>query len=157
MLNKELIKNTMDLIKAQPEVYDQDNWVSEDAYSPCGTTMCFAGHVAVLAGAEIPDPKKHQIFDWYVGPEGEYLNYKDFWNLNKPGESVSAYARKAMGIDNDEALYMFAHDRSVEDLELAVKELLEHGAIRTFNDDEDDYEDYCCDRCSYDDEGYECE
>lgn len=160
-VNRELIKNTMELIKATPEVHHQANWVNTSAASPCGTVMCFAGHAAVLAGAEIPDPKKHQISDWYVGTNGEYRNWTQAYEMKASENTpVATFAKDAMGVSHREADYMFEPERQVSELELAVAELVEHGQILTFNehydDDYDDYDDtedddchdYCCDYCN---------
>lgn len=139
MVNKELAKSTMAAIKAQPEKHDQDYWVTVNDDSPCGTTMCFAGHAAVLAGAEIPDPKKHLIADWYVGPDGAYHNWKDAEAGRVPGAiQVKFFAQNALGITSDERDFMFADYRTVEELEVAVEELVEHGAIQTWEEDYDD-------------------
>lgn len=149
MLNKELLQKTMNLINAKPETHDQANWVFETSNSPCGTTMCFAGHAAVLAGAEIPDPKKHLVSDWYVGEGGKYLNYLDYNNLESrkrdEATSVAFYARQALGLDYEQAEYLFGHDLSREDLEDAVEELVSTGMLSDidFYDDSDEYCDCC--------------
>lgn len=149
MVNKELLKNTLDLINANPETHHQANWVRVEPANVCGTVMCFAGHAAVLAGAEIPDPKKHKVADWYVGKDGQYLNYEQ---AGADGDfnyvAVSDYARKALGLSNEQANYLFGPDLDRDDLYVAVQELLNDEEISAmqYMDDDDDYGDCpCCD------------
>lgn len=155
MVNKDLLQKTMDLINAKPETHDQNQWVVTDTHSPCGTTMCFAGHAAVLAGAEIPDPKKHSVSDWYVDKDGKYLNRNSYNNLKgrarDEATSVAFYARTALGLDYDQAEYLFGPDLSREDLEEAVQELIETGSLDRV---ESYYDDSCscCDESWYDED-----
>jgi hypothetical protein len=153
MVNKELLKNTLDLIKLKPAEHDQAKWVTLAEWTTCGTTMCFAGHAAVLSGAaEIPDPKKHSIDDWYVGKDGEYLNYYQMQSLS-PYEftSVAKVAQVQLGLTGDQADYLFGPDLDVEDLENAVDDLLndrEIAALLYDEDDEDDDDDWdACECC----------
>lgn len=148
MLNRELLKKTMAIVKYKPEQHDQHDWVMLDEESPCGTTMCFAGHAAVLAGAEIPDPKKHRIENWYVGPNGEYINADQRFGYDAVyGLGVGEYAANALGLPSVEADYLFNPDREVEDIEVAVEELLEHGQILTYVDRDYDDDDGSYDEC----------
>lgn len=155
MLNRELLKNTMALIKYKPETHNQSTWVTMDDSSPCGTTMCFAGHAAVLAGAEIPDPTKHLVADWYIRKSDlAYLNYQAAAGTSmSERKSVREFAKDNLGIIDMEANYLFDGDRTVEEIELAVQELLEYGSILTYSsqaDDEYDYYDYYDDGCDCD-------
>lgn len=152
MVNKELLKNTLDLINAKPETHDQSNWVLVEPSTVCGTTMCFAGHAAVLAGVEIPDPKKHEVADWYVGKNGEYLNWKQADKVDfSARRPVAEFARDALGLNSEQADYLFGPELDREDLEEAVNELLNDEPISRmgYDEDEDDYDDYdgcaCCD------------
>lgn len=155
-VNLELLNKTLDIIKVKPEEYDQNTWVSKDEDSPCGTTMCFAGHAAILAGAEIPDPKKHIVQDWYVKlSDNSYLNYQDTSAVNyNEYTHVQFFAQKALGITSEEQDWLFHSDRTVEEIERAVAELNEYGQIVNMgwydDDDYDDYDDY------YDDEPCDC-
>lgn len=154
-VNLELLNATLEMIKANPDKYDQNSWVKTDEYSPCGTTMCFAGQAAVLAGAEIPDPKKHNIVDWFVSKDEKksYLNIDDVYygNNEVPSEHVQDFATRELNLSFEEREYLFECDRTIEEIERAVRELNETGRIQTmWHDDEDDYDydDYCdCEEC----------
>lgn len=149
MVNKELLKTTLDLIKVKPEEHNQNNWVNTSLYSPCGTTMCFAGHAAVLSGAEIPDPKKHHVDDWYVGPNGEYINWSQKQYLT-PSEftPIGNFAQQKLGLSTEQADYLFGPDIDVEDIEAAVYDLMNDRDIAGLYN-EDDYDDDHCPCCNY--------
>lgn len=144
MVNTKLLNDTVRVIQAQPEKYYQGTWISNQ--ETCGTTMCFAGHAAVLAGAETPDPSKHEIADWYVEKgTNKYLNWRQAGHSG-PYESVRQYATNALGITDAEASYLFDGDRSWDSILTAVEELNETGQVEL--PDVEDYEDYCCESCS---------
>lgn len=151
MLNKELLKETLDIIKLKPSEYDQTSWVRVEEANVCGTAMCFAGHAAILAGAEAPDPKKHYVADWYVNNSDKaYLNWQQYdaaeWGT---ATSVARFAQAALGLDYDQADYIFDGDRTVDEIEHAVNTLIETGDYvppsSYYDEDDDDY--YCCPSC----------
>lgn len=153
MVNKELLQDTLDWIKAKPQEYAQNNWIQSAEESPCGTRMCFAGHAAVLAGAENPDPKKHFIGDWFVKNDENksYLSQKTVGKYDaKDYMHVQVFATKALGLTAPEAAYLFGADRTVAEIEVAVGELLDYDAILTFDsrDGDDNYYEYCCEDCN---------
>lgn len=108
--NIKLLNLTMDFIKTTPVKHDQSTWVS-----PCGSTMCFAGHAAVLDGAQFNEKLFKEIGDWRIDTETK--KHTRSWE----SISVSSYARKALGLDWDEADYLFEGGRTVEELEEAVR------------------------------------
>jgi hypothetical protein len=69
-LNMPLIRKTMEYIYVHPHSWDQGAWVSETS---CGTTMCFAGTAALLAGATL-DPKT----DTCTSPDGYIMSIQDY-------------------------------------------------------------------------------
>lgn len=150
MVNKELLKATIDVINAKPELHDQANWVRIEEENVCGTAMCFAGHAAILAGAEAPDPKKHYVADWFIAKGGKYLNWKeaDAADADEQIVSVASYARNALGLDFETSDYMFDGDRTREELTEAVDDLLNDRPVVVYDDDEDDY-DGGCPCCDY--------
>lgn len=112
--NVRLLNRTMDLIKMVPDKHNQGTWVS-----PCGSTMCYAGHAAVLDGAEFDHKRYDRDADWHIDPETK--KHVGYWD--EDGISVGAYARKALGLTWDESDYLFDGDRTVEELEEAVRKL----------------------------------
>lgn len=71
-LNIPLIRKTMEYIEAHPDEWNQKYWF---ATSLCGTTMCFAGTVAYLAGATFPENN-----DGYycTAPDGRVRSIENF-------------------------------------------------------------------------------
>lgn len=151
MVNKELLKLTLDTIQAKPSEYYQGTWVSTTESNVCGTTMCFAGHAAVLAGAEIPNPKKHYVADWYVGKDGQYMNWREAEAANFGDyQSVAVFARNALGLSYEDSDYIFDGDRTEDEIVAAVDDLINDREIAgryTYVDDEDDYGPCPC--CEY--------
>lgn len=149
--NLELLKVTWEFIKKNPEKHNQADFINN---TQCGTTMCFAGHAAVLSGAEFPkDP-----FDahWFLTPDGK-LTEKDEHGARK-GIYIETYAKDILGMSYDEAQFIFYHtsnygfDRRIEHL----IELWEKGETYSFDyyDEDEDYGDDCpC--CDYDED--DCE
>ncbi len=138
--NKELLKQTLQRIKTVPMEYNQGHWVKVEEANVCGTTMCFAGHAAILAGAEVPDPKKHVVADWYVAKDdsNSYLNWRQAEAKDcQEYETVSQFAQRALGLNWDEQDYLFDADRTVEEIEEAVQSVLTYDIMDLPDTDED--------------------
>lgn len=117
MANANLLKLTMLYINTFPEKHDQGDWVD-----PCESTMCFAGHAAILAGATF----KQKIFDydneWCVNPEtGKHVK----WGSDKPWVYIKEFATNKLDLTFVEAEYLFHHNRTRAELEKAVEMLSE--------------------------------
>lgn len=125
--NVPLLLATMAMIKVFPEKHDQGSWVD-----PCNTTMCFAGHAAVISGATF-DRKIHDDEDsWIVDPDGKHVGEReayqgDYWDgERKEGyKFVEEFAKNKLGLTQREADYMFHHARTPEQLENAVYKFAE--------------------------------
>ncbi len=83
MGNVDLLKRTLDQIVKFPEKHSQDTW-------HCETTMCIAGHAAVLAGAKL---------------KGSYGN-TELWHDGMV-VSASRFADEALGLTDFEYNYLF--------------------------------------------------
>lgn len=97
-INKELLQLTLNMIKANPEHWDQGKW-------HCGTTHCFAG-VAYLLNMDLP-----LTTDEYDLSEDVILDTKYI-------------AIKILGITYYQANRLFTPDNTLEDLEHYVNVLL---------------------------------
>lgn len=100
-LNIPLLRKTMEHIEAHPEEHDQMTWV-------CGTTMCFAGHAAVISGA-------HFVHDYggdIVTPDGDMAD-------------IDAYATATLGLDWDQSWHLFHGCKNIPQLRGYVDELLQ--------------------------------
>jgi hypothetical protein len=107
VINVDLLRETLQHIKEHREEWDQKQW-------RCGAAACFAGHAAILAGAEWEGDSDFGI---YVLPpnaksEGEFL-------------FVGAYAQAVLGLSNAEADDLFWQDNTLADLEAKVAALIE--------------------------------
>lgn len=118
--NVQLLKDTLDWIKANPKLHDQGDWVQidEDSLEACETPMCFAGHAALLAGGQFDKDKFAYDWDWNLDLEtGEHV-YVDDDNENMV--HVSTYASHKLGLNDTESSYLFYGGRSAQEIENAV-------------------------------------
>lgn len=105
MGNISLMKKTLEFIKLNPEKHKQAGWIgfSDEVwdnyeYNACHTTLCTAGHAAVLAGAEVPTFGVLEENGWYLNEDG-----KLDWN----GLHVSDWASAKLGMTSLEYNYIF--------------------------------------------------
>lgn len=47
IINVPLLQKALDHVEAHPEEWDQESWGRQ---TPCGTTACLAGHIALMDG-----------------------------------------------------------------------------------------------------------
>lgn len=106
--NIPLLRRTLDHIRAHPEEWRQGYW-------RCGTTMCFAGHAAFLAGGE-----------WFH-PEDPMCSYM----VAQPGEvtylrgavRVEDRARRVLGLTEGQADELFAGINTLGEIETLIDEI----------------------------------
>jgi hypothetical protein len=101
MGNIELLRKTREFMEANPRVHNQSTWISfSDAAESnmCHTTMCTAGHAAVMAGAEVPTYDEYLEMGWILNDEGKLAYY---------GEGVASWAGAKLGLNDDEHNYLF--------------------------------------------------
>ncbi len=106
MRNIKLLIKTIDAINKSPELHDQNSWIDfEGGTNMCQTSMCVAGHTAVLAGAEVPSRDHYGKYGWTLNISGELLNQNDW----EDGDSmtVSYFAKEKLGFNADEVDYIF--------------------------------------------------
>lgn len=102
MVNVELLRKTMDHIRENSHLWNQRNWYNAN---PCGTTMCFAGHAAVLAG--FPQPPHDNGKAWIHN-----------------GKHVCTYAKEVLGISHLQANRLFQGRNDLQDLENLVEHII---------------------------------
>jgi len=103
MPNTELLLATLGYLREHPEMVDLDSWI-------CGTTACYAGHVALQAGATpvyCDDEADTALVD---SPDGRRL-------------PVSSYAAEILDISDDQADNLF-HAGSMDELEGIISDIL---------------------------------
>ena len=126
MANVELLRETMQYIKNNPQSWRQDVWfthldpetgrrthelveVEVEEVNSCKTAFCFAGHAALKSG--FPSPPKDSYTNWIAEINGENV-----W--------VDAYAARQLGITYDQAEVLFAGENSMEELEVLVEAII---------------------------------
>lgn len=130
--NPELLRKAMANILKYPETHDQNAWIEKKFDvdgGMCGTTMCLAGHVAVVAGADLP-PVLDPTWDgeWHLNEEGKFRTsgqYRD--HLYQEGDEdileTHKWASKALGMGYEEKDYLFYFFGNAEELANRVDEV----------------------------------
>lgn len=123
--NPDLLRAGMVNILTNTSNHDQSAWIAkkyDEAGGMCGTTMCLAGHVAVVAGAEFP-PVMSKDWDgeWHVNDEGKYRTQEEYaeYSWNGGDERVRElymWASEKLGLSYDEREYLFYFYGDAEDL-----------------------------------------
>lgn len=121
--NIKLLNETLDFIKTNPKLHHQGDWVeagqTEAEYQACETTMCFAGHAALLAGGTFDKTIWFDEFEWEVDEEtGQHKGYADD---DDSLIHVSTFAAEKLGLNDDERCYLFDSSRTIQDIEKAVR------------------------------------
>lgn len=109
-INVPLLRKTLEHIEAHPEEWDQLTW-------RCETAMCFAGHAADLTGAQWVGSGK------YITADPAIDHPLDIWSSGVT--SASARAQTVLGLDEDQAAWLFAGSNTLDDLRCIVGELIE--------------------------------
>jgi len=138
--NIPLLRKTMEFMKAHPGVHDQAGWIGfgdKHTSTACHTTMCTAGHAAVLSGADIPTLGQFWRDNWRLTSEGRLAK-------GESGQHVSQWAKEQLGFNDDEEWYIFMclSDELVFERIEEVLSLWENGQefVRNFEDyDEEVY------------------
>lgn len=113
--NAELLRRTLDHIKANPAEWNQDQW-------RCDTAMCFAGWSATLAGCTWIRDDNYQS---HVVAEPADVWSRTMWvgRLDHTVVHVSERARRVLGLTSKQAVTLFSPDNGLDDLERIVGEL----------------------------------
>lgn len=106
--NVRLFDAALSTIHAKPKAYDQRYWVG--IHAECGTTHCLAGWGIMLAY-----PEARFQMDDLDGVDVVYID-RDDWDIR-------TLATQLFGLTPYEALYLFEGDRTIDEIESAVKEL----------------------------------
>lgn len=120
--NVKLLNDTLDFIKSNPKLHHQGDWVeageNEAEYQACDTTMCFAGHAALIAGGTFDKDIWFGEFEWEVNEEtGKHTGYYEDDDL----VHVSTFAASKLGLNDSERSYLFDSARTIQEIEEAVR------------------------------------
>lgn len=112
--NVDLLQDTLKYIETHPAEWNQETW-------HCGTRFCFAGHVAATMRGRV-----------ITGFDGDYVELTDVdhkeFALGSKAQAfmhIGDYARRALGLDADEANRLFSGYNTLADLRRIVGELIE--------------------------------
>jgi hypothetical protein len=103
MPNREKLLGTLEYLKQHPDRVDLDSWI-------CGTTACYAGHVALQAGATpvyCDDEPDTALIDT---PDGRRI-------------PVSTYAAQILDISDEQGEELF-NAGSLDELERTIRGIL---------------------------------
>lgn len=111
MANVQLLQKTLDHIKAHPEEWEQRFW-------RCETKYCFAGHAAIIGGAE-----------WVVAENDPNPDNMPMWDLvTMPGSDapreVQFAASELLEITDRQADKLYWGSNTVEDLEYQIEAII---------------------------------
>lgn len=155
MANVELLRETMDYIKNNPQKWRQDSWyawVNEagqieygvisldmEEVNSCGSAFCFAGHAALKSGFPAPPRENHRQWTKAEEVDGYTQNVH-----------VDEFAREKLGLTWEQAEVLFSGDNTLEDLEKIVDAIIDDPEIGEIDllILVDRYNDYCCDECA---------
>jgi hypothetical protein len=146
--NLELLKTTWNFIKNNPEKHRQSDFIN---HTQCGTQMCFAGHAAVISGAEFPRDDS----SWFLTEDGK-LGEQDAYGVRK-GIYIEEYARNVLGMTYEESQFIFYYTSNngfAGRIEHLI-ELWEKGEPFSNYYEEDEYDDEPCPCCDYEED--DCE
>jgi hypothetical protein len=132
-VNAELLDEILAFITAHPQTWEQEDWyrvvdqkTGESAYisrvneyeevNSCGTSFCFAGHVALHEGFPLP-PKQNS---------GYWQRVVKFEDGHTDVEEASEFATKVLGLTTWQADELFDPTNTLDDLKIMV-ELLKGG------------------------------
>lgn len=132
-LNVELLDEILSFIKAHPQTWEQADWFrvidretgdatyraeinTYEEKNSCGTSFCFAGHVALREG--FPMPPVTNSVTWRRDVEGE-----------RYPEEVDEFARKRLGLNWHQADALFAGENKIEHIEFFIALLKDNPEI----------------------------
>lgn len=113
--NIELLRRTLDHIKANPQEWDQH--VYREIKPDCGTAMCFAGWTAELAGGKWKDT------DGYLSDILEAVPEDYVKDVHEGLVDAHARAQRLLGLTDEEAEDLFHPSNNLAYIEQAVNEL----------------------------------
>lgn len=109
MRNIALLNQVMDHIEAHPDQHDQTMWIAQPtSIDNCGTTACFAGWSVLLHPKTVWNPAKGTL----TLP----------WIRNELDSDLPGTAQELLGLTTLEADWLFAADRTREELRARVDE-----------------------------------
>lgn len=121
MVNKELLRRTLEHIKANPEEHDQGSFMS-----PCGTTMCFAGWAAVLHTGNKPLAEDLREMEWRVNKHtGKFIDPVSGKYDDDDSVLVAQYAANILGLNYQQVSSLFFWAMSLSEVENVVNKILD--------------------------------
>lgn len=149
-INMDLIDQVMRHIEFHQDLWDQSTWgramfdsavldeigveqarkiIMEDPTNPaCGSSFCFAGHVAYTVDRKKPYISKHSV--WWENFRGTAdLSFVKTGPDENDYVDVGAYARDRLNLDNSETAILFDGNNTLHDLRGMVEYMREHDCL----------------------------
>lgn len=119
-INEPLLQKVMDHVTAHPEEFDMAEWATQKP--DCGTTLCIAGHAAVMAGHDLS-------WSWWQRSPGSPPVLTAARTTG--GHLIKRVAQEALGLTDEQAYRLFLDmvDRPLDRIWDHVEELTE-GRVR---------------------------
>lgn len=134
-VNYELLDEMYDFIKEHPQTWEQASWFKnvdtetgrEKVYvrietveelNSCGSSFCFAGHIALREGFPFPPLSNNKEWDREV-IDPDYNPFSQF-STKYMYESVGSFAAKRLGLEERVADELFDPFNSLEDLRFMI-------------------------------------
>lgn len=132
MINVKLLREVLQYIETHPQKWNQQAWfkvgqrsngepifnkvtLQFEEVNSCNTSMCFAGHAALMSGFDAP-------------PKNDYLMWRGWGPGLRKAETmdVDEYAREVLGLTFEQADVLFQGENTLEDLKEIVENLIEN-------------------------------
>lgn len=126
-LNVDLLEEIYKFIEEHPRTWRQASWYATvdqetgvwkhyvrvenvEELNSCGSSFCFAGHVALHEGFPSPPVQNNHEWGRFVKEDTEYEEY----------ELVYEFAAKRLGLTSDQAGALFEGDNSLDDIRFMI-------------------------------------
>lgn len=128
--NVELLERTLEYVIAHPDEHDQNTWRS---VLSCGTTMCFAGHAATLAGGSWVTIEDH----WYgLIPEADDEYQWAYHGV--PYVLVRKRAQRVLGLTDEQANALFLRADDLAKVKEVVHAIITGGPLPDFDREDEE-------------------
>ena len=116
-INFDLLGQAVQLIKDNPEHWDQNHW-------HCGTSHCLAGMIHILrnyrhSGLPLDQLLTQVLHDADDEDDGDAVFDAPGYTIN--GRPTAKIAQEALNISDLQAIWLFAKDRTLQDFETCLR------------------------------------
>jgi hypothetical protein len=113
VINKELLLRTLAHIEANPERWDQNQWI-------CGTSYCFGGWAVKLDGGRFSRKHPYSV----LAREDDFPEDIQIYSSSAHYVYISHRARRILGLTKKQAESLFLWNNTLEKLKAKVNRLV---------------------------------